>query len=70
MKRLGLVAVLVLIAGAAHASEMVFLLASTGEIIVECRDKDGVYLSFQLDGLPACYSFECTRIEARLDGGS
>jgi hypothetical protein len=46
-----------------------FLLASSGEsITLECRSK-GLYFGYQLDGLPACYEFDCTAIQARTDDG-
>lgn len=55
---------------AEKAIDSVFLLSRTGEsITVEYRN-DGLYIGYQLDDLPSCHSFECTRIKVRTDGGN
>jgi len=53
----------------AWASASAPLLASSGEsLTLECR-REGLYFAYQLDGLPACYEFACTAIQARTDDG-
>jgi hypothetical protein len=70
MRSLVLLFPILTIAGLAIAGELAFLIAAdSASITVECRAADGVYIGYQLDDLPSCHSIECTKIEARLDGG-
>ncbi len=47
-----------------------FLLAPSGEsLTLDCRS-DGLYIGYQLDGLPACGEFACMTVRARTDSGA